>query len=269
MEQRNIDLLNELKAQIEQVPERDYNKLDAVNRRAQLLIEKIFGTKSNYSSSVNSIYFKPRMVMTTIGGPTNSTPYIQAWRNGKETFINIVNTMIEDITLSDVMSGKETENNKVEKSKNSTDEIFVVHGHNEMMKQSVARMIEKLNLRPIILHEQANRGRTIIQKFIDHSNVGFAIVLISADDYGYSKDETSDTARLRARQNVILELGFFLGKLGSDRVIAIFEQTENLEIPSDYDGVIFIPFDKDGRWKFDVIKELKSLNFKVDANKIL
>lgn len=212
MQQKNIELLNELKTQIEQLPERDYNKLDAVKRRAHLLIEKIFGAKSNYSSSVSSIYFKPRMVMTTIGGPPNLAPYIRAWRDGKETFINIVNTMIEDITLSDMMSGKETENNKGEKSKNSTDEIFVVHGHNETMKQSVARMIEKLNLRPIILHEQANRGRTIIQKFIDHSNVGFAIVLMSADDYGYSKDETSETARLRARQNVILELGFFFRK---------------------------------------------------------
>lgn len=119
------------------------------------------------------------------------------------------------------------------------------------------------------MHEQPNKGRTIIQKFIDHSDVGFAVVLMSTDDYGYAKSKDQKDAKLRARQNVILELGFFLGKLGIERVVALFEPTENFEIPSDYNGVLFIPYDPDGRWKFDLIKELKALDYNVDANLLL
>jgi len=269
MEEKNIELLNELKVQVEQLPLRDSNKLDALKRRTHLLIDKIFGNDSKYHSSVNSISFRPRMVVSTIGGPPNSGPYDRAWKTGKENYINLVNTMLEDITLTIEMSGSEKQIQNEENIKELTDKIFIVHGHNEEMKQSVARTIEKLDLKPIILHEKANKGRTIIQKFIDHSDVGFAIILMSADDYGFSIKKTATDARLRSRQNVILELGFFLGKLGIDRVIAIFEQTENFDIPSDYDGVIFIPYDKDGKWKFDIIKELKALDYQVDANKIL
>lgn len=88
--------------------------------------------------------------------------------------------------------------------------VFIVHGHNESMKQSVARIVEKLELTPIILHEQSNLGNTVIEKFMTHSNVGFAIVLLSADDFGYSKNEGAENTKKRARQNVILELGFLL-----------------------------------------------------------
>lgn len=269
MQERNIELLKELKDQIEKLPERDYNKLDQVRRRAHLLIEKIFGSESKYKTSINSIYFKPSGSIGIFGGGPNIESYIRSWKIGKETFINIINTILEDISLSIEMNEKKNANFKAEKLINFSDEIFVVHGHNEVMKQSVARVIEKLNLKPLILHEMPNKGRTIIQKFIDHSDVGFAIILMSADDYGFSKDKTSETARLRARQNVILELGFFLGKLGTNRVIALFEQIENFEIPSDYDGVIFIQFDTLGKWKFDIIRELKALNYQVDANKLV
>lgn len=267
MQKKNIELLEDLKKQVENLPHRDNTKLDAIRQRTHMLIDKVFGTNSKYHSSVKTISFRPGMVVSTIGGPVNSGPYDRAWKSGQETYLNLVNTMIEDINLSIEMSNVESKEEHNEDF--NSDKIFIVHGHNEEMKQSIARVIEKLDLKPIILHEQANKGRTIIQKFIDHSDVGFAIVLMSADDIGYSKKEDVKDARQRARQNVILELGFFLGKLGVERVIAIFEQAEDFEIPSDYDGVIFIPYDKEGRWKFDIIKELKSLDYNVDANKIL
>ena len=90
------------------------------------------------------------------------------------------------------------------------------------MKEAVARTLEKLGLEPIILHEQENLGKTIIEKFESCSeNVSFAIVLLSPDDLGYKKDKPPESAMFRARQNVILELGYFMGKLGRKNVVAL------------------------------------------------
>jgi hypothetical protein len=90
--------------------------------------------------------------------------------------------------------------------------VFIVHGHNELMKQSVARLIEKIGLEAVILHEQPNQGLTVIEKFISNSSVDFAIVLLSADDIAYNAQSGQQSAKHRARQNVIFELGYFIGK---------------------------------------------------------
>ncbi len=148
-------------------------------------------------------------------------------------------------------------------------DIFIVHGHNEEMKQSVARCIEKLKLNPIILHEQSSKGKTIIEKFFDYSNVIYAIILLSADDIAYPRDENSNNFKYRARQNVIFELGYFMGKLGRERVLSLYEEIDNFEIPSDYNGVLFIPYDKKGNWKLELVKELKAVGISIDANNII
>ncbi|MGD0657275.1 MAG: nucleotide-binding protein [Syntrophorhabdales bacterium] len=143
--------------------------------------------------------------------------------------------------------------------------LFVVHGHNHGFKESVARFIEKMGLEPVILHEKPNEGRTIIEKFSDYSDVHFAVVLLTGDDEGRAKDSTAEL-KSRARQNVILELGYFLGKLGRARVCALYQQ--GVELPSDYQGVLFVPLDSNERWKFDLLTELKAAGFAVDANRI-
>jgi len=153
-------------------------------------------------------------------------------------------------------------------SSQESNKIFIVHGHNEEMKQSTARFLERFNLEPIILHEQPNKGRTIIEKFSDYSDVAYAIVLLSADDMAYVKNDSSDNAKYRARQNVILELGYFLGKLGRNRVAAIYEEGKNIEIPSDFSGVLYIPYSGNDSWKLHLAKELKASNFEIDMNKI-
>jgi predicted nucleotide-binding protein len=144
--------------------------------------------------------------------------------------------------------------------------VFIVHGHNDSLKTASARLVEKLGLEAVILHEQPNRGRTIIEKFLSHSDVAFAIVLLTADDKGGSAKEPSDSFRLRARQNVILELGFFLGKLGRERVVAVYEH--EVEIPSDYSGVLFVPYDLSGSWQYGVAKEMREAGLKLDLNKL-
>ena len=143
--------------------------------------------------------------------------------------------------------------------------VFVVHGHDHGRKETVARFLEKLGLEPVILHEKPNSGRTLIEKFSDYADVHYAVVLLTADDIGRGRQEP-DPPRPRARQNVILELGYFLGKLGRHRVCAIYE--DGVEIPSDYQGVLFVAFDAQGNWRAELVRELKAARFEIDANKI-
>ena len=105
------------------------------------------------------------------------------------------------------------------------------------MKQSVARLLEKLGLNPVILHEKPDRGRSIIEKFEQEgSNSTFAIILFSPDDIGYSEKDGSESAKHRARQNVIFELGYFVGKLMRGSIVALVNNEKEIEIPNDIDN---------------------------------
>lgn len=148
----------------------------------------------------------------------------------------------------------------------NTKKVFIVHGHNDRLKNAVAHLISRLDLEPIILHEQANKGRTIIEKFFDHSDVGFAVVLLTPDDKGGLATDSAEKYKFRARQNVIMELGFFLGRLGRERVAAIFDS--GVEMPSDYSGVLFLPYDDAGTWQFSLAKEIRAAGIPVDLNKL-
>jgi len=122
-------------------------------------------------------------------------------------------------------------------------------------------------LRAIILHEQSNQGRTLIEKFEANADVAFAIVLLTADDKGGKIEMDTDTFQPRARQNVVLELGFFLGKIGRDRVCAICE--EGVEIPSDFNGVAYVQFNANGAWKLEVAREIQAAGIPIDMNKAI
>lgn len=160
---------------------------------------------------------------------------------------------------------KRSESISINKKTKNTKKVFLVHGHDNEFKETVARFLEKLDLHPVILHEQANNGMTIIEKFEKHSDVGYAIVLMSPDDFGSSKD-SPETRNFRARQNVIFELGYFFGKLERKNVLALIRG--DIERPSDYDGVIYLDFDSNGGWKMLLAKELKEAGLEFDGNKI-
>ena len=144
--------------------------------------------------------------------------------------------------------------------------VFVVHGHDEEAKQSVARCLEKLELEAIILHEKPSRGQTIIEKFEDYADVGFAVVLLTPDDMGAARDNV-DNLKPRARQNVVFELGFFVGSLGRRRVCALLKG--DVEIPSDFAGVLWVPMDAGGAWRFKLVQEMIAAGLDVDPNKLL
>ncbi|CAG1022600.1 hypothetical protein MTYM_01851 [Methylococcales bacterium] len=183
-----------------------------------------------------------------------------------ENQIKMLDSCIEQLeTEIELSSVQEKSENQTSIEKTTSNKVFIVHGHNQGVKEAVARFLEKLQLDPVILHEKPNMGRTIIEKFSDYSDVQFAVVLLTGDDIGKTKD-SSDEAMLRARQNVVFELGYFIGKLGRSRVCALYE--EGVEIPSDYQGIIFVPIDSHERWKYDIVRELLAAGFNVDANKI-
>lgn len=144
--------------------------------------------------------------------------------------------------------------------------VFLVHGRDNELKETTARFLEKLGLEPIILHEQSNKGRTIIEKFEDFSDVAFAVILMTPDDLGYLSSE-SNTHRPRARQNVVFELGYFIGKLSRKNVAAIVK--DDIEIPSDFSGIIYIGLDNSGAWKMLLAKEIKEAGLDIDLNNLL
>jgi predicted nucleotide-binding protein len=137
-----------------------------------------------------------------------------------------------------------------------TNHVFVVHGHAEEMKPAIARTFSRLGLQPIILHEQPNQGRTLIEKFERSADVQFAVILLSPDDMGYVKTASPDHAQAKPRQNVILELGYFVGKLTRARVFAL-KREGDLELPNDIAGLVYTPYDAVGHWHFELVRELK------------
>lgn len=141
---------------------------------------------------------------------------------------------------------------------------FVVHGHDDGSREAVARFLERIGFEAIILHEQANQGRTIIEKIEAHGEVGFAVVMLTPDDVGGVKDGPQQP---RARQNVLLELGYFIGRLGRSRVCAL--RRGQVEIPSDFGGVVYETFDASGGWKSALGRELEAAGFEVDWNKVM
>jgi predicted nucleotide-binding protein len=193
----------------------------------------------------------------TGGLPEKIRIYTELTKRG----IQELESIIERLSLIPELK-QTTPLNKSENTTSNNKNVFIVHGHDDGAKQTVARFIEKLGLNPIILHEQANQGQTIIEKFEAHSNVGFAIILLTPDDTG--GEANKDKNKPRARQNVILELGYFIGSLGRKKVCALY--TKGVELPSDLSGILYVSFEENDTWKFQLAKEIKASGIDIDLN---
>ena len=137
-----------------------------------------------------------------------------------------------------------------------TASIFLVHGHDRLRLAEVARFIERVTDRQVaILHEQPNSGRTLIEKFEHNAaSAAHAVVLLTADDIGRAKATDPSQERPRGRQNVVLELGFFFGKLGREHVTVL--KDPQVEDPSDIHGLVYTPLDHE--WKLALARELEA-----------
>lgn len=228
--------------------------------RTKNFLRKKFGDESDEVKHFRGKTFRP--IMTIIGG--NSSSGDDTW---VKYCISELKRTIEELKvyLEDIVQEQEpivTDTN-VRIKNLSHEKVFIVHGHDNALKADLARLIEKQGIEAIILSEQANSGKTIIEKFEEHSNVGAAIALFTNDDLGRLNQEGGKEAS-RARQNVVFEAGYFMGKLGRNRVILIAEK--GVELPSDLQGVVYADTE---HWQFEVCKELKNMGYNIDLNKLV
>jgi len=198
--------------------------------------------------------FKDTPFLLKIKSSTPLSSYVKACQIGLKTTQAIFQTYLEEMTDNDTTISSSKKNYNYS-------QVFIVHGHDGELKQSVARIIEKQGIEAIILSEKANQGRTIIEKFEDYSDVGGTICLFTADDIGHEKSNLKGNSR--ARQNVVFETGYFMGKLGRNRVIILAD--DGIEIPSDLSGVVYT---NTLNWQIDLLKELEAMGYTVDYGKI-
>lgn len=136
------------------------------------------------------------------------------------------------------------------------DTVLIIHGHDEAMKNAVQLFLNRAGLKDVVLHEQPDKNRTVIEKLIEEgANAAYAISLLSPDDV--LQDGT-----VRARQNVILEIGYFIGKIGRERVRIL--KKGDVEIPSDLSGILYENFDAQGAWKIKLLKEMEAIGLPID-----
>jgi len=143
--------------------------------------------------------------------------------------------------------------------------VFIVHGHDDEAKLKTARFVEKLGFEAIILHEQASKSKTIIEKIEEYSNVGFGIILYTPCDIG-GKQIVNPDLKSRARQNVVFEHGFLIGKIGRSNVCALVKG--DIETPNDISGVVYVPMDEADAWRYTIARELKKAGYDCDVNKL-
>jgi len=260
--ERLIGKLLECKNEVQDIAFDDDTSLNALLDRTRMYMSKL-RPKDITIKSVNSSLFKASLIRDVMFGSNEGT-FRKAWEEGKVRFGNLIDKFIEEYHLDNELNNNiaSIQIDKKELGKN----IFIIHGHDEGMKENLARVVEKLGLNPIILHEQEDKGRTIIEKFeYFASDVGYAIALLSPDDICIK----NNVEIRRARQNVVFELGYFTGLLGRNKTFALVCGSENIELMSDYQGIIYTTYDSEGARKLKLVKELKAAGYIVSADSIL
>jgi predicted nucleotide-binding protein len=191
--------------------------------------------------------------------------YPEQFERAKSTFL-IALRMTLDASVIDTF-GELASPKSTAGAPSLSNKVFIVHGHDEALKTSVESFIHHIGLEPVVLHRQPDKGRTIIEKFEQHSDVGYAFILLTPDDVAYTRyqeslDDTLRKKEIRARQNVIFEFGYFVGKLGRNRVCCIYK--EGVDIPSDLGGLTYKKVDDSvDPQAFSIIKELQAAGYKL------
>lgn len=264
--QRRIDDLKTFDVSL--IQKRFDPKANALSDKIEATLADIFGnnTPEFYRHRVGTLDDLPSPIF--MEGPSYSQKEIQAsYKEGIEAAITQLESLRDLLSeRADDMEAAASVSNThiVPNQKPVGNMIFIVHGHDEAAKEIMARFIEQLSLTPVILHEQPSAGKTIIEKLLAHVDVDFTVVLLTPDDVG-SSSSTPSSQRSRARQNVVFELGLFIGALGRKNVCALYKG--DIELPSDYQGVLYVPMDDAGGWKLLLARELRNAGLNVDMNK--
>jgi predicted nucleotide-binding protein len=255
----------ELEAFDPNVQSRSDPKIDALEAAIDETLSETFG----HDTPAYQRYRAARTLDTapiSLAGPIPMPEVIRGLVAGKERAIALLGQAARSLEerLAELEEPAALEDAATASADPSLD-VFIVHGHDGPAKIEVARLIERAGLNAIILHEQPNAGRTIIEKFEDHGGAaGFAVVVLTPDDVG---GPDAEHLQPRARQNVIGEMFWFAGRLGRDRVCALIKG--EVEMPSDFAGVGYTEMDNRGAWKAEVLRELKAAGYGVDWGKAL
>lgn len=186
---------------------------------------------------------------------TGEGKYSDSLHEFNKMFIGYLAKVLEEI----INANPELEKGNIEKVKGN--KVFIVHGHDTLLKTETQLLLARAGVNNVVLHEQPDKGRTIIDKLIEEGkDSNFAIAILSPDDM--LNDGTQ-----RARQNVILEIGYFMGQLGKERVRLIVR--DNIEIPSDLQGILYEKYDGSGAWKLRILKELIAAGIYADIRSVL
>jgi predicted nucleotide-binding protein len=177
--------------------------------------------------------------------------------------------------------------NKIRTKQPLSKNIFIVHGTDHETMKELKAMLYEFGLNPVVLHEQPSGSRTIVEKLEKYSDVGYAFVILTPDDFGccvddfespteikelgdypimghrwVSPDDVRHMLSYRARQNVVLEFGYFMGLLGRDRVCCLHKG--NTELPSDMHGIVYIPFETSvEKIRLRIMKELREAGYEI------
>jgi predicted nucleotide-binding protein len=241
----------------------DFQVWDEFNKE---LLSQLFSStikSDQYCVSVN----KPTVRGIAIGRPTPFSEKVSNFRRFISPKINFLKATLETIDiipLTNQLTPKSSNSRRSVSESHSKNKVFIVHGRDEKFKQEICRLLEKLDLEVIVLHERASQGRTIIEKLEYYSDVEFAIVLFTPDDLGGLADQNPSGFEKRARQNVVFELGYLMGKLGRENTCVLLHQ---LEPPSDIDGVVYISLGNQN-WQIEMAKEMKAAGIDIDMNKL-
>lgn len=257
--QGSVDKIDSLKNEYNTTESPKFKKW---KRKTEIALIHIFSENSKHIMELKNIDYYPSKL-----GSWKDNERITVFQNDLENAKVLLNSMIEEIEEyweEGISTDNINKENKIYERELNKD-VFIVHGHDEALKEMVARFLTVIDLNPIILHEKPNKSRTIIEKFEDYSKVSYAIALLTPDDI-CSFAEKPDTKRNRPRQNVIFEFGYFIGKLGRKMVCGL--KKGEVDIPSDYSGVLYIDVDISD-WRVKLIKEMNAVGFKIDANKLL
>ena len=255
-----IEILNKL---ISEIPGIQRNSSEHARWLSNVLrvLDDEFGTDSQYSTTIRAFPWKEtgsRIYNAYDYQSERERDHQNAFRRQMEQAKGIIQSAVDALT---------ERNEEALPSALSFDpqKVFIVHGHNETVKQTVARTLESIGLTPVILAEQPDKGRTVIEKFENEGNdVGFAVVLLTADDKG--RKNKARTMQSRARQNVVFEMGYFMALLGRERVLLLLQ--EGVEAPSDLTGIVYTKLDKDGSWKYRLVKELREHGYDVSIDSL-
>jgi predicted nucleotide-binding protein len=254
-------LIAELTSELNKITEGPFviHDMDDILARCRMIMKEVFGEKSKEAGIVDRTFLPPNGVLYlddditvknfAIAGLRQTISYLKGKRDAAQFRDVIANSNVQTQVEGYSATGK----------------VFVIHGHNDAVREAIARFVEKLGLEAIILFERSNGGKTIIEKFERESNVGFAIALLTADDVATCNRDKKE--EMRARQNVVFELGYFVAKLGRGRVAVLKES--GVAEPSDLHGIVYTEIDSRGAWKLELAKELKAAGFAIDMNKVV